>query len=541
MSIRSIARKTLLGHSEATSELVNTIFNQVKHPLPVSAITLLGAITVAGCAPPEKPIDYEGTPVAASPLPAKDVTVHPIYDGHAFSSTFHSDHYNSDVMGFSAPLGINPVVTFQNMGISNGGICSTPRVNSQGQIVVGCQDGALTARQRKLVLMDADMNILAESKPGEWQGATVTEEGVGGGVYPHILSDDSVVNGTAAMTVERWEVVADPESVTGLSWTKETLFDLKAQFPNDQFFEVVEDYNGKLWFITLGGLQTAGASVGVIDPVTGVATSVVLSGEAVENGLAIGEDGIYALTNKALYGFELDGSGNIVQNWRHAYDVTSTPRSEWVSDGSGTTPTLLGRDLIAIVDNAETQVNLVVLLRDASVATDRLVCKVPLFSPGSSVVDVSPIGYGNSLVIQNWSGMDPASELGGIPTLDVFGSMTNMAGGFTRIDVREDRSGCDVIWERPDLVHNTVPQLSTQTGLIYTYTQDQSFTSRNAYYFEAIDFQSGQTVWRKLAGVENGGFLDTSYYNATLTLSLGPDGSLYQGIFGGLLKLEDQP
>ena len=81
--------------------------------------------------------------------------------------------------------------------------------------------------------------------------------------------------------------------------------------------------------------------------------------------------------------------------------------------------------------------------------------------------------------------------------------------------------------------------MSTATGLIYTYTQDLSWTDSNAYYFEAIDFETGATAFRKLAGYESGGLFDTKYYNGMLTMAIAPNGAIYQGVFGGLVSLKD--
>ena len=81
-------------------------------------------------------------------------------------------------------------------------------------------------------------------------------------------------------------------------------------------------------------------------------------GEVAENGMGIGEDGVFVLTDTALYGYQVDANGDIEQLWRYAYEVTSAELTEFVSDGSGSTPTLLGRELIAITDNAQDQVNL---------------------------------------------------------------------------------------------------------------------------------------------------------------------------------------
>ena len=54
--------------------------------------------------------------------------------------------------------------------------------------------------------------------------------------------------------------------------------------------------------------------------------------------------------------------------------------------GSGTTPTIMGRNWVAITDNAD-PMDVVVYRRAAQVAGDRLFCKVPVFSKSASDTD----------------------------------------------------------------------------------------------------------------------------------------------------------
>ena len=521
-----------------------------------------GVVIIAGCSDPipleDYPEDYIGAPFTAKPLSPKNVWEHPTYGGGTtFSTTMHSDHYNSDVMPLAGPLGDEPILSFQDMGIDIGGICSTPRITHDGNILVPCQDGILPLRKRKLVLMDPDMNIIAESASGVWTGASETTSSVPGGVYLHVRSDGTVLNGSADMKVEQFELDG-----SGTEYLRTEIRDLDAFSPGDALFEIAEDgtdaSGGNLWFVTLGSGSPAGVVVGYIESgdwsTSAIHTFPILAGEITENGFAIGEDGVFVLTDTKLYSFGIkdDGTGDLFINWEYAYDVTTNTRPEFVSKGSGSTTTLLGDDLISIADNADGQVNLIVMRREAggyASAEDRIVCKIPLFNNGASAVDVSPIGYddgkGNaSLVISNWSGNDPLGAILGIPTPPIAGSMSNMVGGMSRYDIngRNPGDGCSLIWNRPDVTYTTVAKLSTATGLIYTYTQDRSYTIGNAYYFEAIDFENGNTAFKKLTGVDEktGGTLTAKYTNGMLTLALAPNGAIYQGVFGGILKLQDQ-
>ena len=103
----------------------------------------------------------------------------------------------------------------------------------------------------------------------------------------------------------------------------------------------------------------------------------------------------------------------------------------------------------------------------------------------------------------------------------------------TRVDVREDRSGCDVVWTSR-IRSTAVAKLSTQTGLIYTHTQLQSVSDPvDAWYFTAVDFETGEVQWRVLAGTGK------LYGNAYGSPAIGPNGTLYQGVLGGIVSCRD--
>jgi hypothetical protein len=466
---------------------------------------------------------YTGAPAKPRPLSAKDVISHPEL-GEA--SVFHADHYNSNVQHFAAPLGLNPRIKTAFLGA-----CATPRMNSKGQVVTSCFDvesAAAGGGFQRLVLLDNDLNILAETS--EWTGADLGSE-IGGGSYPHVLHDDSVINGTSGLLVERFEVIPDAGAPTGLAWKRTVLHDISAFIPGDAFFDVVPAFDGTLWFATAGGGGIGGGSIGFIDAF-GVPRFLKLHGEMVENGLAVGEDGIFVLTDTALYRFERDPDTHMpIFTWRRTYENEPGRKLGALSDGGGATPTLIGRDLIAISDDAPGRVNVLIYQRRGGL----LLCKVPVFADGASSVDVSVIGHENGILVGNWYGVDDplfAGPAGNVPP--IIGDMRRMAGGFTRVDLNEDRSGCVVRWTRPDLRHNTVPQLSTVTGLVYTYTQDTSVPEPvDAYYFEALDWDTGETAFRVLSGV------GPYYYNGLLTSALGQDGSYYVALTGGIVRLKD--
>jgi hypothetical protein len=77
--------------------------------------------------------------------------------------------------------------------------------------------------------------------------------------------------------------------------------------------------------------------------------------------------------------------------------------------------------------------------------------------------------------------------------------------------------------------------MSTRTGLIYTYTRPPDPSGSQGYYWTAINFRNGKTVWSRYAG--SGFFFNNNYAG----LALGPDGSAYLGVIGGIIRLSDSP
>ena len=81
-----------------------------------------------------------------------------------------------------------------------------------------------------------------------------------------------------------------------------------------------------------------------------------------------------------------------------------------------------------------------------------------------------------------------------------------------------------------------MPKLSAANGLVYTYTKDpQPQDPRaDAWYLTALDFQSGRTIYKRLGGEGLG------HNNNYAPVTLGPDGTAYVGVLGGLIALRDR-
>jgi hypothetical protein len=185
---------------------------------------------------------------------------------------------------------------------------------------------------------------------------------------------------------------------------------------------------------------------------------------------------------------------------------------------------LLGDDYVAIADNAEPRMNVLVYRRHGETGK-RAVCKLPVFEPGASATENTLIGYGRSLVVENNAGYDIFRTMRGGRT---------SAPGIARIDLRADGSGCDLVWQSDEISQTTVPKLSTSNGLVYLYTKRPN-APRNgdAFYFTAIDFATGRTVYRVLTGT------GMRYDNNWAAISLAPDGSAFVGVLNGLVRVRD--
>ncbi|MGD8309499.1 MAG: hypothetical protein PVG98_08635 [Chromatiales bacterium] len=496
--------------------------------LPIAVLTV--AAVLGGCATaiPDGPgleavPVFEGTPASPRPLPPKAVAPHPLL---GTNSVFHDDHYNSDVSDFPAPLGLDPRVLSRFYLL-----CGTPRTDSRGRVITLCADWSNPGGTR-LYLLDPDSLEALASIPFDGGGATGTQ--VGGGNYPHVTAEDRVINGGPAGTLDVYEIL--DRGPRKPAWRLTRAADLSPWIePGDALFDIAPDFDGLYWFATAHG------RVGYLDPESGGVRTLDLPGERVENGMAVGPHGVYVVTDAALYRFGLDpADGAPAVVWREPYAVDPDPKPGLFSRGSGSTPTLLGEELVAITDNAPGRVNLLVYRRAEAVPGDRLVCSVPLFDEGASGVDVSPIGYGDSLVVANWIGAPGPLDLPNDTSLPGFiGDYRAMPGGLIRVDVRSDRSGCDPVWELSGLRTTSVPKLSTATGLVYTLTQRiDAFTEAvdpplDAWYLTAVDFRTGERVWDLLLGT--GPYL----HNGFLTPTIGPNGALYQAVLGGIVKVSD--
>ncbi len=461
-------------------------------------------------------IDYFGSPATINPLPEHVVPQHP-YLAPQGRNGMHGDSYASGVYNEMGPLGVDPVLETESYG-AYGGECATAVFNSQGMLISVCT----SLISMRLILMDpVTLEPLAEYElPPRESTRTLNIDEIqadsSGGAYFHLDHLDRPIIGNADRLIQVFELY---ENEGEYSWHVAEEYDLNPYLPDGYLVtDVIPDWDGYYWFVTRQGL------VGTVDRNTGEVKTMQLNGEEIQNSLAVSEDGVYIVSDYALYRFERAADNTPTFTWREEYDRGTVLKPGSINQGSGTTPTLLGDDLIAISDYADSQINVLVYHRQKDYQGERLICQVPVFTPGASVTDNSMIGYNRSVIIENNYGYTSPTE----PTWT--------EPGVTRIDVAEDCSGCSVVWESQEASQTTVLKLSTVNGLVYLYTREEvpNTPLAQAWYLTAIDFETGTTRFKANTG------LGDQFNNNWAPITLGGRyHKAYIGVLNGIVSIGD--
>ena len=275
--------------------------------------------------------------------------------------------------------------------------------------------------------------------------------------------------------------------------------------------------------------------------------------EQIQNSFSIGPDGVYIVSNMALYKLRFNAETTKIEldpTWADTYaqgdlvyDNDRKIKPGHLNDGSGTTPTLIGDRFVAIVDNGPEHVHLNVFRQNDG----SLVSKLPLFEPGKGAVENSVVAYKDQLIVGNTYGyVDPFKE-------------NATAGGIMRFDYD---AKADTYVERegwPAAGHidakTATPKLSTPRGLIYVYQREEELTSgHHDWVLTAIDFRTGWRVF-SIKGYFNKGEFDDNvtriveraalgkgnydrkvFNNIWGTFTFGPDNTVYLGAYRGFLR-----
>jgi hypothetical protein len=507
-------------------------------------LCLSPALLILACAEPHEPRPIEGAegsaarfigkPASASPVDIS-IPTHP-YMGRQGLNAMHADGYSSDVHPGDGPLGRN-IQMNSRVGVTGvpGGQCATLTFDSEHRLVALC--AAMTGF--RLHLMEPrSLRLLAEYKlpirPSSYDAIIHRDKSYimedSSGAYFYLDEQDRVVMAASDQTIRRIGHRQDAEG--NWSFHTEDSWDLSGDVPHDctrptnwnpegecdPITAVMPDHGGLIWWVTRRG------RLGTLDPETGTVRASRLQDEEIQNGFSVAEDGVYIVSDHAMYRFYADGQGAPKMGWREAYDRGTSRKVGTINQGSGTTPTLIGDRYVTITDNADGRINLVVYHRQQDHRGPRQVCAVPLFDENHSVTDNSMVAFNRSILIENNAGYTSAYEQK---------DWDNTAGGIMRIDIREDESGCDIVWHSPERAPSVVPKFSAGVGLAYFYTIEKQDDGQIAWYFTALDYATGETVYKVLTGI------GTAFDNNWAPLTLGPDGTAYVGTSRGLVAIWD--
>lgn len=470
---------------------------------------------------------FERDAPSPPPLPPARLPQHPFMA--AGGSNMHNDAAMSDVSAAAGPRGEAPRLRTRTQGFGGYGTLTFDRA---GRIVAVYSNGG----GFQLELMDPDTLVELASydlPPRPWyfplQGVLPWKY-IGAGMYFYLDADDRAVVPTTRNTVE---VIQTPPPGSDRGFTRVRAYDLSAHVvalpwpQEDSVAWVLPEWNGRrYWYATLAGL------VGTVAVDSGAVRTLRLADEIVENSFAVGDDGVFVISDRALYRFVAGDDGTPTAVWRTPYDRGPGQKPGHITRGSGSTVTLLGGadGLVAVTDNAEPQIHVQFHRRDSG----ELVCSVPVFTPGQSGTDLSVIGYeragadgGGSgeyvtLVENNW-GHHAFPRPHPVP-------------GLTRVDARRDADGrvsCGEAWASQEKSLGIV-KLSLASGLAYMYGPDD-VPDATGWAFTAIDVRSGRTVFRHRSGVGHG------FNNWQGALFLHPtNGAAYTTTIFGLVMLRDE-
>ena len=204
-------------------------------------------------------------------------------------------------------------------------------------------------------------------------------------------------------------------------------------------------------------------------------------------------DGVYLVTVEALYRIRGGPGARPSVAWRRPYDRGGRTKPGQSVQGSGSAPVVLASGLVAITDNADPRMQ-VVLHRGRD---GEEVCRAP--------------GYG-------YRG----------PHSTVLGRTT--PGGLALVD-----GACDVVWTSDLDAPSAAPAVALASGLAFAYTKPHSWLGVDAWYLSALDLRTGRTVYAVRTGLT---VLADSHRGA---VALGPDGSAYVPVLGGVVRVRDHP
>ena len=454
-------------------------------------------------------------------IPTPPIFQNPFMAPNNFSEV-HFNSFQTDTASVSGPASASGQSVQQGLLRPLPGIAGTIAFNSTGQILtVQVAPSHTTAGENNLTLMLIDpvtLQILAETDlPPKLVPAGGPPVSFSGGGYFYVDNLDRVVAITTNQQVRIYEVQNKQFELVQTYYLSPEI--------SDTLVSVVPDSAGNLWF------NSEQANVGYVNPSSGTINIVNLRNvpganpeESISKSFATDENGgVYFLSDYALYRFQVGPDGAPQNTWRSEYDRGSREKPGQNQQGSGTTPTLFndfaGNKFVAIADNADPVMHVNVYNRQ----TGALVAQQEVFSAFKrrNACENSLIAVNHSIIVENnYGNSTPLSTLGPLTTVP----------GVDRVDFDPTTGQSQVVWENATVaIPSVVSQLSTGDGLVYTYAKDAQ-----GWYWAALSFQDGSLVAKSRVPLSNvlGGVLANNFYSG---IGIGPEGSAYAGVFGGIV------
>lgn len=501
-------------------------------------------------------IDHD--PVAVTPLPMSTEgvdltpTIHPDFIPKVLPSTgepqnphlapgdtsvMHAGGWESDVHPAVGAMSKDAKVRSRRVGGAAARQCATFTFTSKGYPLMLC--GGLTSFQLQL-LDPQNLERLAKidlpMRPSTFESMmkrdiTIIFEDTSGGAYFYLDNQDRAVLADSKQRIRR---IGPVQGKNGKWSFKEfDSWDMNDYVPNDCYHynnlrptgecdaitTVMPDHTGLIWWVTRNG------RFGTLDPETGFVAPLKLEGEEIQNSFAIDNTGAYIVSDHAMYRYKLDQAMPMRQ-WRLPYDRGTGRKVGSINQGSGTSPSIFGGGkYVTFTDNADDRIALIVAYTgDVPEGKKRQICRVPVFASGGSATDNSMIAYGRSIILENNHGYTNA-----VIQKD-YGDVT---GGVVRVDVREDESGCDIVWESDLKVPSVVPKLSLGNGLAYLYSFELLDNGDRLWSLVGLDFETGEEMVRIPTGTGIG------YNNNWASIAIAPNGDTYVGTRQGVVQIRN--
>lgn len=488
--------------------------------IELPAVPIPGDARGAGLEP------FQGQPATPASVPAPNIPQNPFMAPNG-SSNIHDDAYQTDAYSGSGPSGKDLSVRSRLQG----GLCGSLTFDSGGRLVSVCLTPGSSS---KLVLLNPRTLAAIDTMtlPGK---ASTSLTDVSGGGYFYLDNKNRAVIPTKDGGIS---VVA----IEGDKLVKQRSYDLSSVIGSSSILSTLPDWSGRLWFVTGSG------SVGTLDMATGAVATHALTGERIANSLAVDESGgVFIVSDHALYRFDAGHGGEPEVTWRTEYDRGTRQKPGQLSQGSGTTPTLIGSasgpggGYVAIADNADPRMNVVVVARGKAGPTK--VCLQPVFPAGQGADENSLVAVGGDLIAENNYGykLDEHPLIKGI----LGGRQPDTTPGVVRVHVDYTHRSCSIAWTNTTMrIPSVVSKAALGNGLFYTYTHPAApeldykaggglLGAPDAWYLTALDLRTGKQVWSRLAGT------GPLYNNHYATIAIGKDKAAYSGVVGGLVRIAD--